>query len=192
MEQERKNQTGMINPNVNYSNMNMNSMALGGNMNMPPYMYGKCMNMTIDNNPCNSFLMSYMDNNYKHYCSRGDMYMNPYMMKNIEPIENMYGNTYSVLIVYVRKTMQNIMMENMGVIPNSISKEKFNDHVNDMMCDMLKEEEKIMKMLMTKRDETEEQNEERSSCPLCRTMIKDTLTILFITELLKSGCNSCY
>ena len=166
----------------------MNNISCFGGNNMPPYMYGKCMNM--ENLPYNNKFMPCMGNNMTNCHMRGDMYMNPYMMKNLEPIENMYGSTYKILIVYVRKVVQSIMMDNMGMMPASISKDSFNKYMNDMMCDALKNVDEIKNVMIVDRDETEDVD--RGNCPYCSSMLKDTLAILLVTELLRNGCNSCY
>lgn len=168
----------------------MNNMPCFGMENMPPYMYGKCMNM--DNMSYNNKFMPCMENNMPNCYGRNDMYMNPYMMKNLEPIENMCGNTYKILIVYVRKTMNSIIMENMGMMPKTISKDSLNKYINDMLCDVMKNIDEIERMLLDQRSETEEEINDRKACPLCNSMLKDTLTILLVTELLKGGCSSCY
>ena len=86
---------------------------------MPPYMYGKCMDKWGDTpNMCSKY-MNTCDNMPMHCGIRGE-----YLMQhNMEPLENMCGKTYKVLIVHVHKTMHKIMMENMGMMPKAISKD---------------------------------------------------------------------
>ena len=154
--------------------------------NMPPYMYGKCMNMPC----CNGYMMQY---NMPNYSSRSDMYMNSYGMQMMEPLENMCGKTYKILIVCVRKTVQKIMMENMGMMPKCISKEMFNKHLNDTMCEVVKQEDEIKKCVVVDRTETEEKEDiSRGFCPYCNGMLKDVVTILLINELIRGGCTNCY
>lgn len=163
---------------------------------MPPYMYGKCMDKwETAPNMCSKF-MNPCDN--MPYSMRGEypmQHMQPmsHMHQNMEPLENMCGKTYKVLIVHVHKTMHKIMMENMGVMPKAISKEKFNKEMNDMICEVMKREDEIKKIVVIDRSETsEEENTDRAFCPFCNGLLRDTLGILFVTELLRGGCTSCY
>ena len=143
-----------------------------------PNMYHKYMNMC--------------DNMNMPYNMRGD-YMMPNMHHNMEPIENLCGKTYKMLIVHVHKSMHKIMMENMGVMPKAISKEKFKKEMNTMICEVMKNEEEIKKIVVVDRNETEDvENTDRAFCPFCNGLLRDTLSILFITELVKGGCVSCY
>ena len=160
---------------------------------MPPYMYGKCMDKWDETpNMCSKY-MNVCDNMPMHYGMRTDMYHMPHMHQNMEPLENMCGKTYKILIMHVHKSMHKIMMENMGVMPKAISKEKFNKEMNDMICEVMKKEDEIKKIVMIDRSETEEQeNESRAFCPFCNGLLRDTLSILFVTELLRGGCTSCY
>ena len=175
-----------------YDNKGMNDK-----MDMPGYMYGKCMpqhnNSGWKFNPMN--MQEYMQPGCGCRCNMNmHMHMNPeFHMHNMEPLENMCGKTYKVLIVYVDKTIQKMMMENMGVMPKAISKEKFKKEMNDMICEIMKREEEIKKIVVIDRNETDQEEEmDRSFCPFCHGMLKDTLSILFITELLRGGCTSCY
>lgn len=148
-------------------------------LNMPPYLYNNCMNVYDG--------MSY---NHEH---RMDMNPGFYQMQNIEPIEHMCGKTYKILIVHVENCMQKIMMENMGVMPKAMSKEKFNKHMNDMICEVMKKEEEIKKHVVIDRNSVETSDDlTRSFCPYCNGMLKDALSILFVTQLLKRGCTHCY
>ena len=159
---------------------------------MPPYMYGNCMEKW-DNTPnmCSKY-MNMHDNMPMHYSMRGEYPMH-HMHQNMEPIENMCGKTYKVLIVHVHKTMHKIMMENMGVMPKAISKEKFNKEMNDMICEVMKNEDEIKKIVVIDRSETEEsESTDRAFCPFCNGLLRDTLGILFVTELLRGGCTFCY
>ena len=156
---------------------------------MPPYMYSKCMDKWEEKpNMC----CKYMNMCDMPYGMRGE-YPMYHMHQNMEPLENMCGKTYNVLIVHVHKTMHKIMMENMGVMPKAISKEKFKQEMNDMICEVMKNEEEIKKLVVIDRSETEEaENTDRAFCPFCNGLLRDTLSILFVTELLKGGCTSCY
>ena len=119
--------------------------------------------------------------------------MKPYQMQKIESLENMCSQTYKMLIVKVRKTIQIIIMENMGMMPTSISKEKFNKYLNDTICEVMKQEDDIKKMVVVERDETEtEEENNRDFCPYCHGLLKDTIAFLLITELIKGGCTTCY
>ena len=61
------------------------------------------------------------------------------------------------------------------------------------ICEVMKNEEDIKKIVVVDRDETEEaESTDRAFCPYCNGLLRDTLNILFITELLKGGCVSCY
>lgn len=157
---------------------------------MPPYMYGKCMEKWDESpNMCSKYLNA-CDNMPGNYGMRTDMY---HMHHNMEPLENMCGKTYKVLIVHVHKTMHKIMMENMGVMPKAISKEKFNKEMNDMICEVMKKEEEIKKIVVVDRNENgESESTDRAFCPFCNGLLKDALGILFVTELLKGGCTFCY
>lgn len=162
---------------------------------MDKCMQGNCMEKWEANpNMCGKYMHMY-DNMHMPYGMRGE-YMMPYthhIEHNVEPIESMCGKTYKILIVYVHKTMQKIMMENMGVMPKAISKEKFKKEMNDMICQVMKNEEDIKKIVVVDRNETEEtEGTDRAFCPYCNGLLRDTLNILFITELLKGGCVSCY
>ena len=142
---------------------------------MPPYMYGKCMDKWEGpHNMCDK----YLNPNYTmpgQYMMRGEMYPMYHMHQNMEPLEKMCGKTYNILIVHVHKTMHKMMMENMGVMPTAISKDKFK------------------KIVVIDRVEKEDgETETRAFCPFCNGLLKDTLSILFVTELLKGGCTSCY
>ena len=167
----------------------MGCMQCLGMNNMPPYMYAKCTNM--ENMTYNNKFMPCMENNIPSCYHRGDMYLNPYIMQKMEPIENMYASTYKILIVYVRKTMQGIMMDNMGMVPRAISKDSFNKYMNDMLCEAMKNIDEIKKMMIVKSNETDEEVD-RGNCQFCSSMLKDTLTFLLVTELLRGGCTSCY
>lgn len=157
---------------------------------MPPYMYGKCMEKWDDTpNMCSKYMNMY-DN--MPYGMRGDYPMH-HIHHNMEPLENMCGKTYKVLIVHVHKTMHKIMMENMGVMPKAISKEKFNKEMNDMICEVMKNEDEIKKIVVVDRVETDDKEDTtRAFCPYCNGLLRDTLGILFVTELLKGGCVNCY
>ena len=178
MEQEKNEYMGLTKGNMCY-NMDM--------CKMPPYMYGKCAGM-YENMPCTNYMMPPYDNMFSN---RTEMYMNPYGYNKMEPLENMYTKAYKALIVYVRKIMQKIMMDNMGMMPKAISKEKFNMYLNDLVSTVLKDEAKIKKLYMDLVDD-EKTNDDREFCPFCSGMLKDTLSILLITELLRSGCVNCY
>lgn len=166
---------------------------------MPPYMYGKCMEKWDDTpNMCSKYL-NMCDNMPGKYNMRADMYPMQYMgnmnhmHQNMEPLENMCGKTYNILIVHVHKAMHKIMMENMGTMPKAISKDKFNKEMNDMICEVMKNEDEIKKIVVIDRVETEEEEgTDRVFCPYCNGLLRDTLGILFVTELLKGGCTSCY
>jgi len=126
---------------------------------------------------------------------RGEYPMAPmhHMQQNMEPLENMCGKTYKVLIVHVHKSMHKIMMENMGVMPKAISKEKFKQEMNDMICEVMKKEDEIKKIVVIDRSETgESESTDRAFCPFCNGLLRDTLSILFVTELLRGGCTFCY
>jgi len=162
---------------------------------MPPYMCGKCMEKWEDTpNVCCKY-MNMCDKMPMNYGMRGEYPMAPmhHMQQNMEPLENMCGKTYKVLIVHVHKSMHKIMMENMGVMPKAISKEKFKQEMNDMICEVMKKEDEIKKIVAIDRNETEEtENTDRAFCPFCNGLLRDTLSILFITELLRGGCTACY
>lgn len=163
---------------------------------MPPYMYGNYMDKWEHKPDMCSKYLNPCDNMPGQYMMRSDMnpmYHMHYMHQNMEPVENMCGKTYKVLIVHVHKTMHKMMMENMGVMPKAISKDKFNKEMNDMICEVMKREDEIKKLVVIDRVETEEgENETRVFCPFCNGLLRDTLSILFVTELLKGGCVSCY
>ena len=157
---------------------------------MPPYMHGKCMDKW-EHKPdmCSKYLNPCY--NMPGYNVRGE-YMMPHM-QHMEPLENMCGKTYNILIVHVHKTMHKMMMENMGVMPKAISKDKFNKEMNEMICEVMKNEDEIKKIVVIDRVETEDKEDEtRAFCPFCNGLLKDTLGILFVTELLKGGCTFCY
>ena len=172
---------------------------------MPGYMYGKCMEKwETPPNMCCKYMNMY-DNMPIGYGMRTDMQYMPqmyhmnnmhhmhHMNQNMEPIENMCGKTYKVLIMHVHKSVHKIMMENMGTMPKTISKEKFNKEMNDMICEVMKKEDEIKKIVVVNRSETdEEESSDRAFCPFCNGLLRDTLSILFVTELLKGGCTSCY
>lgn len=160
--------------------------------NMPSYMYGKCMTMN-ENMPCGNYMMDGYQQMNMNNCCRGDMYMNPYQMQKMEPLESMCGKSYRVFIVYVRKTVQKIVMDNMGMMPKSISKEHFNKYMNDMICEVMKQEDEIKKLVIVDRNETdEEESTDRVFCPFCHGMLRDTLALLLVTELIRGGCTSCH
>ena len=86
---------------------------------MKPYMFPKC------NVPCENMYGNYMnmnmnmcDNMPMNTCYRHDMnmHMHPYNMQKMEPLENMCGKTYKVLMVHVNETVHKIVMENMGTM----------------------------------------------------------------------------
>ncbi len=159
---------------------------------MPPYMYGKCMEKWDDvPNMCSKYMPAW-DKMPMHYDVRGDNTMY-HMHQNMEPLENMCGKTYKVLIVHVHKTMHKIMLENMGVMPKAISKDKFNKEMNDMICEVMKKEDEIKKIVVIDRKETDDvESTARAFCPFCNGLLRDALGILFVTELLKGGCTFCY
>ena len=149
-----------------------------------PYMHANYMH-GWDNNMChNNMCMGHM-HTYDKY--RTDMYNMQYM----EPIENLCGKTYNIYMMSINKSMQKIMMENLGMMPKAISKEKFNKEMNDIICDVMKKEDEIKEIVIMKRDD-EQQDETRAFCPFCHGVLRDTLGILFVTELLRNGCVSCY
>lgn len=159
---------------------------------MPPYMHAKCNDKWEDtSNMCCKY-MNMCDN--MPCTMRGEYPMTHmhHMHQNMEPLESMCGKTYKVLIVHVHKTMHKIMMENMGVMPKSISKEKFKKEMNDMICEVMKKEAEIKKLVVIDRSETEEESTDRAFCPFCNGLLRDTLSILFVTELLRGGCTTCY
>lgn len=163
--------------------------------NMPPYMYGKCMHMNEDMQ-CGNYMMDvcpHVQHMHMNNCCRGDMYINPYQMQKMEPIETMCGKTYKVFMVHVKRTVQKIVMENMGMMPKSISKEHFHKHMNDMICEVMKQEDEIKKLVVVDRNENDlEESTDRAFCPFCNGMLKDTLTLLLVTELVRGGCTTCY
>ena len=158
---------------------------------IPPYMHGKCMDKWEDTSAMCSKYLNPCDNMPGNYGMRCE-YMMPNMHQNMEPLENMCGKTYKVLIVHVHKAMHKIMMENMGVMPKAISKEKFNKEMNEMICEVMKNEDEIKKIVVIDRSETEEENTDRVFCPFCNGLLRDTLGILFVTQLLRGGCTFCY
>lgn len=158
-------------------------MECGNKMTeMPLHMCGKCGNVNMSNT---------MPWGY----GRGGYHYPMYGMSNtkMEPIENMCGNTYKIMMVSVEKTVKKIMMENMGMMPKAIAKEKFNKEMNEMLCEIMSHEDEIKSFVIVDRSETEaNENTDRAFCPYCNGLLKDTLGILFITELLRGGCVSCY
>ena len=62
------------------------------------------------------------------------------------------------------------------------------------LYDMLNQkEDEIKKIVVVDRTETSEgENTDRAFCPFCNGLLRDTLGILFVTELLKGGCTYCY
>ena len=160
---------------------------------MPPYMYGKYMDKW-EHKP--DMCSKYLNPEYTMpggCMMRGEMNQMYHMHQNMEPIETMCGKTYNMLIVHVHKTMHKMMMENMGIMPKAISKDKFNKELNEMICEVMKKEEDIKKIVVIDRVETEQgETENRAFCPFCNGLLKDTLSILFVTELLKGGCTFCY
>lgn len=178
----------MMNHMDNYPKYENKFMEKG----MPPYMYGKCMDKWEEKpNMCCKY-MNMCDNMPMPYSMRGEYPMH-HMQQHMEPLESMCGKTYNVLIVHVHKKMHKIMMENMGVMPKAISKEKFNKEMNDMICEVMKNEDEIKKIVVIDRSETEEsESTDRAFCPFCNGLLRDTLGILFITELLRGGCTFCY
>ena len=79
------------------------------------------------------------------------------------------------------------------MMPKAISKEKFNKEMNEMLCEVMIHEDEIKQLVIVDRSETENsESTDRAFCPYCNGLLKDTLGILFITELLKGGCVSCY
>jgi len=57
----------------------------------------------------------------------------------------------------------------------------------------MKKEDEIKKIVVVDRNETnEEENTDRAFCPFCNGLLRDTLSILFVTELLRGGCTHCY
>ncbi|MBQ8044219.1 MAG: hypothetical protein IJ272_08790 [Clostridia bacterium] len=163
---------------------------------MPPYMHGKCMEKWDDTpDMCSKYLNPYhnMPGQYMMRTDMHPMHHMHHMHQNMEPVENMCGKTYKVLIVHVHKTMHKMMMENMGVMPKAISKDKFNKEMNDMICEVMKREDEIKKLVVIDRSETEEgESTDRVFCPFCNGLLRDTLSILFVTELLRGGCTFCY
>lgn len=159
---------------------------------MMPHMHGKYMNdWGYMPKPCSNY-MDMCEHMQMPYMARGE-HMMYNIHQNMEPIENMCGKTYNILIMYVHKSMHKIMTENMGVMPKGISKMKFKQELNDMLCEVMKNEDEIKKIVVVDRNETnEEENTDRAFCPFCNGLLKDTLGILFITELLRGGCTHCY
>ena len=68
------------------------------------------------------------------------------------------------------------------------------DHTSgDWIVDKEATEEDIKKIVVLDRVEKEDgESETRAFCPFCNGLLKDTLSILFVTELLKGGCTFCY
>ena len=57
----------------------------------------------------------------------------------------------------------------------------------------MKKEKELKELVVVDRLETEDKEDlDRNMCPYCGGFLKDTLGILFLTELLKRGCVSCY
>lgn len=157
---------------------------------------------------CKSGMMEWnpwMNQNMNHihnYCNKGCECMPGnmargygYPMQNVikmEPIENMCGS-YKMLIVYVEKSINKIIMENMGMMPKAISKDKYHKEMNEMLCEVMKKEKELKEIVVVDRTETEDKEDlDRVMCPYCGGFLKDTLGILFLTELVKRGCVSCY
>ncbi len=159
------------------------------------YGHMDCKNTMMDFNPCINHNMNYMHNycNKPYDCMPGNLARGyGYPMMKMEPIENMCGS-YKMLIVYVEKSVNKIMMENMGMMPKAISKDKYHKEMNEMLCEVMKKEKELKEMVVVDRTETEDTEDlDRNMCPYCGGFLKDTLGILFLTELLKRGCVSCY
>lgn len=161
------------------------------NVNMPPYMYGKCLN------PYENTYMPMnqpMSNINCPYRGEYNMYsVNNYQTQAMEPIENMNTKLYKFLINHVQKAMQKILTENMGVMPKAISKEKYNKSMNYMISEVMKQEDEIKQLVVIDRNETEEKEDTtRDFCPYCNGMLQTTLSTIFIIELLRAGCAYCY
>ena len=186
-EQDRCKMYGMGQMDKNYYTgmCGMYNMPMGNN-------FMECKNKMYEFNP-------YMKPQGCNVCNNGYpmMHMNfgrgyGYPMMQMEPIENMCS-TYKMLIVYVEKSISKIMMENMGMMPNAISKEKYHKEMNEMLCEVMKKEKELKELVVVDRLETEDKEDmDRNMCPYCGGFLKDTLGILFLTELLKRGCVSCY
>ncbi len=186
--------------NNSYANKYNEGMCGMYNMGYVPHQYGnvECKNNMMDFNHCMNHNMNYIPNYYnKEYecmpghLARGYGYPMNNMMK-MEPLENMCGS-YKMLIVYVEKSINKIMMENMGMMPKAISKEKYHKEMNEMLCEVMKKEKELKELVVVDRCETEDKEDlDRALCPYCGGFLKDTLGILFLTQLMKRGCVSCY
>ena len=177
----------------NNSYENKYNEGMCGMYNMPNnYGHMECKNTMMDFNPCMNHNMNYMYNKPCE-CMPGNWARGyGYPMMKMEPIENMCGS-YKMLIVYVEKSINKIMMENMGMMPKAISKDKYHKEMNEMLCEVMKKEKELKELVVVDRLETEDKEDlDRNMCPYCGGFLKDTLGILFLTELLKRGCTSCY
>lgn len=180
--------------NSSYENKYNEGMC--GMYNMPNnYGHMECKNTMMEFNPCMNHNANYMPNYYNkpYECMHGNWARGyGYPMMKMEPLENMCG-TYKMLIVYVEKSINKIMMENMGMMPKAISKDKYHKEMNEMLCEVMKKEKELKELVVVDRLETEDKEDlDRNMCPYCGGFLKDTLGILFLTELLKRGCVSCY
>ena len=163
-----------------------------GMYNLPhQYPNIECKSGMMEYAPCMNYMHNYCNKEYD--CMPGNWGRGyGYPMMKMEPIETMCAS-YKMLIVYVEKSVGKIMMENMGVMPKAISKEKYHKEMNEMLCEVMKKEKELKELVVVDRTETEDTEDlDRNMCPYCGGFLKDTLGILFLTELLKRGCVSCY
>jgi hypothetical protein len=110
-----------------------------GMYNLPhQYPHMEYKNNMMEYGPCNNYMQGFCNECNTGNLARGYGFPMHNMMK-MEPIENMCGS-YKMLIVYVEKTINKIMMENMGMMPKAISKDKYHKEMNEMLCEVMKKE----------------------------------------------------
>lgn len=112
------------------------------------------------------------------------------MHQNMQPIDNLETDMHKFILTKIDFEIGNFVTINMGQMPEAIGKEKYMAMVNNIMAELTKDEGKIREMLRSRC--TEEVEESRGFCPFCSGMLKTTVELMLLSQLVRRGCIFCY
>lgn len=112
------------------------------------------------------------------------------MHQNMQPIDNLETEMHKFILTKIDFEIGNFVTINMGQMPEAIGKDKYMTMVNNIMAELTKDEGKIKEMLRSRC--TEEVEESRGFCPFCSGMLKTTVELILLSQLVRNGCMFCY
>lgn len=169
----------MCNP-CNMKNMNQNCMNMPC-CNYKPSIGYDCYNMNIKEN--NEMPMNYGYYNYGYTNTN----------KMMKPMNTNYTPLHKIIYEEVNMHIKKLMINNMGIMPKSISMDMYKKELNEMLANLMKKENEIKKMMLS-REEIDEKIEEddRLFCPYCQGFLGNMLGLVFLNSLINGGCTFCY